>query len=200
MFSHDGKIFKIMGTAGNYCLLNLLWIVFSLPVITVFASTAAMLGVVKDWSGGKEPPIIKTFFKYGMKHLKRSSLIGVMQIGFVMVLVCDFIVIWNMDGNLKVLLLPLLSLLGMMFVFMSFYIYPLLVEFDLPIKPLLRNSFYLTISRPASAAAISLICCLIVFICTFLRFLPFLCAFSLAGFISFYIVKRTIRKMDKVLV
>jgi hypothetical protein len=56
LLSYDGKIMRTLEVVGNYCLLNLLWIVFSLPVITVFPATVAMFGIMKEWTNGTAPP------------------------------------------------------------------------------------------------------------------------------------------------
>ncbi|UOK56143.1 YesL family protein [Bacillus sp. OVS6] len=62
MLSYDGTIMRALAAVGNYCLLNLLWIVFSLPIITVFPATVAMFGILKEWSNGSEQPVLSTFF------------------------------------------------------------------------------------------------------------------------------------------
>lgn len=80
MLSYDGTIMRALGVVGNFCLLNLLWLLFSLPVITVFPATVAMFGIMKEWTNGSEPPVLSTFFTIFKKNVLKSSLIGVVQI------------------------------------------------------------------------------------------------------------------------
>ncbi|MFT4416463.1 YesL family protein [Fredinandcohnia humi] len=198
MFSHDGKLFKVMEIIGRYCFLNLLWLIFSLPIITIPASITAMLGVIKGWSEGNESSLVNAFFGHFKKYLIKSSLLGILQLVVGIVLVGDLFVMWNLEGALRIVTVPLFGILAILFLFMSFYIYPLLVEFDMSLKELVRNSFYLTVTRPASPTVILLFISVNVFICTFVRFLPILCAFSVTSFISYYIIKRTVAKVEKI--
>lgn len=200
MFSPDGKLNKVMELFGNYCLLNVLWIISCIPIVTISPSTTAMLGVIKEWSAGNEPPIIKTFFYYFKKHFSKSIVVGIIQLVIAIILIWDLLFIWNLEGIVKALLLPLFILFSLFFLFMSSYIYPLMIEYDMTLKQLIRNSFYLTISRPASPTVILLFVSIITFLCTFISFLPFLIGFSMTGFICYQIVRRTISKVEKMIV
>lgn len=200
MFSPEGKVFKVMDLIGNYCYLNLLWLVSSLPIFTIFSSTAAMVGVLKEWSDGNEPPITKTFYSNFKKYFFKSSIIGVMQTIIAIILIGDYLIVWNMEGAIKVGLLPIFVLLGLLFLFISSYIYPLLADFDLSIKQLIRQSFYLSVTRPVTPTITLIFTCLIIFICTFAKFLPFLCAFSVVSFVNYQMAKRTIRKFNQIVI
>ncbi|WP_438824183.1 YesL family protein [Bacillus sp. JJ1562] len=194
MFSYDGKIFKVMEVIGNFCFLNIIWLIFSLPIITIPASTSAMLGVMKELSEGNEPSLAKVFYRYFKKHFKQASIVGVFQFLIGIVLVVDLLVMWNLEGIIRYITLSIFGLFVLMFLFMSFYIYPLIVDFEMSYKELIKKSFYLSITRPATPIIILLFISIIVFICTFVPFLPILCAFSMISFINYYICKRTISK------
>ncbi len=44
----DTKAYQWFEGAANFFLLNLLWLLACAPVVTIFPSTAAMFGVVRD--------------------------------------------------------------------------------------------------------------------------------------------------------
>ncbi|MFF2447434.1 YesL family protein [Neobacillus sp. NPDC058068] len=194
MFSPEGKVFKVLELIGNYCYLNILWLVSSLPLFTIFASTAAMAAVVKAWSNRDEPPITKTFFSNFKKYFFKSSLIGVLQTIVAIILIGDYFVVWNMEGAIKYGLFPIFVLLGLMFIFVSSYIYPLLIDLDLPVIQTIRKAVYLSVTRPTTPTITLMFTCFIIFICTFVKFLPFLCAFSIVSFVNYQLAMRTIRK------
>lgn len=198
MFSYNGKVFKVMEVIGNVCYVNLLWLISSLPIITIPASTSAMLGVMKDFSEGNEPSVSKGFVSHFKKYLKKSSVIGLFQFLIGFVLVVDLQVIWNLEGIPQYIMISLIGLLALTFIFMSFYIYPLLVESDMSYRELIKNSFYLSITRPSTPIIILLFISIIVFVSTFIPFLPILCAFSMISFINYYFCKRTITKVKNI--
>lgn len=195
MFSYDGKVFKVMEVIGNICILNILWLITSLPIITIPASTSAMLGVIKDLLEGNDPSLTKTFYRHFKNKFKKASIIGLFQFIIGVVLISDLLVMWNLEGIFRYIMLPLFGVIGLIFLSMSLYIYPLLVDFDMPSKELFKNSFNLAITRPATTIIVLLFISIIVFIWTFIPFLPILCAFSIIGFLNYYFCKRTISKV-----
>jgi uncharacterized membrane protein YesL len=198
MLSYDGTIMRALGVVGNFCLLNLLWLLFSLPVITVFPATVAMFGIMKEWTNGSEPPVLSTFFTIFKKNVLKSSLIGVVQILCTIIFVFDFQIFWNMEGNLKIILLPVFTFLGFIFISMSIYLYPLMAKYDMPLKLHVKNAFFLSAARPLPPIVIIVVLCIMSFICTFARFLPFVCAFSVCGIINYRLVCRTLIKVNKI--
>ncbi|WP_042458898.1 YesL family protein [Neobacillus dielmonensis] len=201
MFSPEGTLYKVMALIGNYCYLNILWLVSSLPIVTVFASTAAMTAVMKEWSHQEEPPITKTFFLNFKKYFFKSSMIGILQTIVAILLVGDYFVVWQMDGVIiKYGLFPILVLLGLLFLFISLYIYPLLIDLDLPMSQLIRKAALLTITRPATPTITLMVTCLMIFLSTFAKFLPILCAFSIVSLVNYQVTKRTIRKAEQLVI
>lgn len=198
MLSYDGKIMRALEVVGNYCLLNLLWIVFSLPVISVFPATVAMFGIMKQWTNGTDPPVLKTFFTIFKKNFKKSCFIGVIQVLCTIIFVLDFKVFWNMEGSIKIIFIPVIMLLAYIFLSMSIYLYPLMAKYEMTFKQLVKNAFFLTAARPIWPFIILVVFGIMCFICTIARFLPFVCAFSICGVINYRLVSRTLIKVNKI--
>ncbi|MCM3238542.1 DUF624 domain-containing protein [Heyndrickxia oleronia] len=196
MFKPEGKLYRIMEFIGNFCLLNILWIICSLPLITIFASTTAMYGVIRDWSKNDDPAIIKTFFLNFKKYFMKSLIIGILQSLIMIILVSDFLFVWNMDGTLKYILFPLFIIIGLFFLFISSYLYPLVVDDDRSLKQLIKQSVYLAVTRPAYPTMVLLFASIAVLICTYIHVLPILFAFSITGLIHYQIIQRGLGKRD----
>lgn len=196
LFKPEGKLYRIMEFIGNFCLLNILWIICSLPLITIFASTTAMYGVIRDWSKNDDPAIIKTFFLNFKKYFMKSLIIGILQSLIMIILVSDFLFVWNMDGTLKYILFPLFIIIGLFFLFISSYLYPLVVDDDRSLKQLIKQSVYLAVTRPAYPTMVLLFASIAVLICTYIHVLPILFAFSITGLIHYQIIQRGLGKRD----
>ena len=63
MFRYDSPYMRVMTGFANLVILNLLWILCSIPVITAGASTASMYYVVFCWLTKEDDAVIKPFFK-----------------------------------------------------------------------------------------------------------------------------------------
>lgn len=74
LFAWDGKFFRIMGKAADLMVLNLFWIISSLPVITAGASTVALYSVTMQMTGNTEGYIRKEYWKSFFMNLKQATI------------------------------------------------------------------------------------------------------------------------------
>jgi len=181
---HDGKIAEFLEAIANFAYLNTLFILSSLPVITIGPAWMAMMGMIREWGRDNEPPITRTYFKLLKEHFKSGILISVLQLAAIMILIGDMLVI-NSFQHYEVFLLPFLLLVAVTIISMSFFIYPLLLNYEMTFKQLFRNAFYLTFSKPFVVLVFILIGGLLICLSTIFRFLPFLCLFSLICLINY---------------
>ena len=45
----EGRFYRRLETVTNYFLLNVLWLLACLPIITLYPATAAMFAVIRGW-------------------------------------------------------------------------------------------------------------------------------------------------------
>ena len=88
----DTRVYRWLETATDFFLLNLMWLVACLPVVTIFPSTAAMFGVVRDWVREKEDSLTRTFITRFWENLGQSLLVGAIWTVFGVALFLDFMV------------------------------------------------------------------------------------------------------------
>ena len=65
MFNIDGKFFGVLSRLADLVILNLLFLVCCIPVVTVGAAVTAMYSVTWKMAEEKEGYILKGFFKGG---------------------------------------------------------------------------------------------------------------------------------------
>lgn len=68
----DNPFFDAMGRFGDIIIVNLLFVLCSLPIVTAGASACAMYGVFLRMAAGTEGTVYKTFFRCFGKYLKKS--------------------------------------------------------------------------------------------------------------------------------
>ncbi|WP_442600006.1 YesL family protein [Neobacillus sp. D3-1R] len=200
MLTLDGKIYKLVTTFANYSILNGLWIVFSLPLFTVFPAFVAMLAIIRDWSNEKELPITATYLMYFKKYFKKSCIIGFIQLAVVSIFLIDFHVILQLPKTWDILILPIFAVMSLLFLLMSIYMYPLLVSFTMTGKQLIRNSFYLSISKPIPGLFVVILVGLMLILSFFIRFLFLLCTFSVCALIVHKMIHTSMTKFPKMIV
>ena len=77
MDTHRGRIYRVLEIGTNVFLLNLLWLVASLPLLTAYPATAALFGVVRAWVRQEDPGVIAPFVRHFRENLRQSLLLGV---------------------------------------------------------------------------------------------------------------------------
>ena len=70
MFRYDSPYMRAMTMFANLVILNLLWILCSIPIITAGASTASMYYVIFSWQTKEDDAVLKPFFKALIQNLR----------------------------------------------------------------------------------------------------------------------------------
>lgn len=93
IFSYDSPLMGALTAIGDCICLSALWIVFSLPVITMGASTTAMYAAAYHSVRKKEGGLWRFFWGAFKDNLKRSTLIWLMVLAVMALLTVDVFVL-----------------------------------------------------------------------------------------------------------
>lgn len=127
--------------------LNLLYILFCLPVVTIGPATAGLICVLRNMANEQPVFLFSDFWDAFKTNWKQSFLYSVfVLISSSLVVVSVQFYFANME-QVKWMYLPaVLSLfVGMMLLFMSFYTMLMIVTLDLPLRAILKNALIMGI-------------------------------------------------------
>src|SRR4051812_36547498 len=96
----DSRLYRVAETATNFLLLNLLWLVVSLPVLTIFPATTALFGVLRAWEEREGAGVAAPFFATFREKLWQSLIIGFVWAAIGGVLAVDFLASRRIAGML----------------------------------------------------------------------------------------------------
>ncbi len=156
-------ISKILPSAGLSALLDIESIQMGIPVIhpivqIVLIVLAVILAVTYGWinTGAAyilrglfrgDPVFIVSDFFYAIKrNLKQSFFMGLLDFACTVVLIVDFIFFYSRTGSYfdDVMYFAIFAI-AIIYIIMRFYIYQLLITFDLSIIKILKNSLIFTV-------------------------------------------------------
>ena len=143
----DTRVYRWLERATDFFLLNLIWLAVCLPVVTIFPSTAAMFGVVRDWVRGKEGSLTRTFITRFRENLGQSLLVGAIWTVLGVALFLDFLVANQLSYWPEIVLKSLLVLVSTLYAFGSVYLFPVMVNYDTDWKTVIKNSLLISIGR-----------------------------------------------------
>ncbi len=139
-FSTDSKLYKFMTKLTELFILNIMWLVFSLPIVTLGISTIAAYTVALRMAEDEEGYIAKDFLKAFKANWKQGIPMSFITIICAWAVYLDFQVYNAATQNAFVfLLIGVVS--AYIFVFSLLYVYPLLARYDNTIANSLKNSF-----------------------------------------------------------
>lgn len=94
-YAIDGKFFRVMSKLGDLMILNLMWVIGSLPVITLGASTAALFKVTMEMADNKEAYVVKTFWRTFCQSLKSATIVWMLFLSVQTVLIFAAALLWQ---------------------------------------------------------------------------------------------------------
>ena len=156
-FSLDSPIIRFLSWITDMILLNIVWIVYSLPVITLGASTAALYTVVYKMSSDPYVSIWKTFHKAFVENFKKAT-----PLFFLLLATCASLVFlefqWLPVAGKTSVALYILALLPMVIFLMSAsMVFPLVARFDNTLFGTLRNAFLIAMSHIPTALVMAVV-------------------------------------------
>lgn len=144
LFNPENKFWNFMGKITDVACMSLLWLLTSLPVFTIGASTAAFYSFTLDAVGDNEGRVIGSYFSAFKANFKKATLLWLLQLALGALLAVNLYAAWNFYLAKGVIALGFLSLSGcaaLVAICCSVYIYPILAAYDFPVKKILTDSF-----------------------------------------------------------
>ena len=135
LFEIDGTFYKLMSKFSQIMILNLLWILCSLPVITIGASTTALYYVSLKVAKNEEGNIVRQFFSSFRNNFCQATIIWFLFILVGAVLGGNYFYYLIMDSSsssnvLQIVFIILLVIYGLALSI----VFPVLSKFDNSVK------------------------------------------------------------------
>lgn len=147
LFSLDGPVLSFMNKVADILLVNLLWFICCIPIVTAGASTTALYYVTLKIVKNEESYIIKSFFRSFKENFKQATIIWLIAVVLGVFLGVDLYLcrIGGMPGS-KVLLY-IIGVIYILFFMTLSYVFPVLARFQTTTKNIVRNSFLMSVGH-----------------------------------------------------
>lgn len=156
-FSVDGKLYRFLSRFWDVLRLNFCWLLFSLPIITIGASTTAAFSLGLRMADETETYIFGPFFKAFKENFKKGTIIGLMNLVYFYAMYLDFQLFDAVEGNPVIFLI--VGIVGTFIGACGFlYAYALTARYENTIMNTLKNSFDITIRYFGRSLVTVLVC------------------------------------------
>ena len=171
-----------MGRAADLFMLNVVFVICCLPVVTIGASLTALHYVTLKMARNEESYIIRSFFKSFKQNFKQSTIINLIMLLIAGVLYFDTNIVRQMGGSMSKVLYIIFIALGIIYLAVFLYIYPVLAKFYNSVKNTFQNAFLMSIMHTILMALITIAPAAIFFIPDFRVQSMAILLFILVGF------------------
>lgn len=151
LFNPENKFWNFIGKIADVACMSLLWFLTSLPIVTIGASTAAFYSFTLDAVHDEEGKVLSTYFSAFRENFKKATLLWLLQLVLTAFLAVNLYAAWNFYLLKGVVGLGLLSLALFGLIVCTgtgFYLYPILVYYDFPVKKIITDSFIMAVGNP----------------------------------------------------
>ena len=183
-FDPNGKIMEMLWKPIHIMFLNLLWVLFSLPIVTAGASTVALYTVLFKMKNGTEGKLFLDFWDAFRANFRQATALWLIIVFAAVVFTTDILFFINMGGFAGTFCAMLFLGLDVALLIMSLYVFPLQAVFDNKITTTLKSALFLSI-RHLGWTVVLLILYVLTFVCVWILWITVLWfVFGLAAFIK----------------
>ena len=150
-------LINFLTVAGDLIALNFLWLVCSIPLITIGPATCALYDVTLKLAEDPESSVLKRFFKAFKENFTQALFVGVFSIFAIITIYVDIIYALNFPGTIqKIYIVVAIALSAILLILIS-YGYALIVRYKNTLKEHIKNAFKLAFVNPVQTIMIWII-------------------------------------------
>lgn len=196
-FNYDNSVWRFIGKFWDIIILSILWMVCSIPIFTIGASTTAMYYVTLKLVRDEDGYTFRSFFKSFKENFKQATIIWLIFLVVGILLGFDLFFFLKMFvGSETVKTVMLAVFIAMLFVYLAMftYVFPLQSRFVNPVKRTIFNSFFMSIRHVFQTIGILVIDVGVVFLA--FTYIPQLLIFGVAliAFVNSYMLAGVFKK------
>lgn len=147
LFSMDGKLSNVMGKIADLVLLNILWLLCCIPIVTIGASTTALYYVMLKMVKNEEAYVCSSFFHSFKENFKQSTFIWAITLLIGTILYFDVYFISHVQTGASKIMFVLFLLVGILLLMMTSYVFPILAFFKNSTKGAVKNALLMAVGH-----------------------------------------------------
>ena len=147
LFSLDNPVIALMARVADIVVLNLLWLLCCIPIVTIGTSTTALYYVTLKMVKNEDSGILRSFFHAIKDNLKQGILLTLIFLVCGFVLLLDYFAVAVIGGFVEAIGQPLVLLLAYLLVSTALFAIPLQAQFSNTIRGTLKAAFILSFQK-----------------------------------------------------
>ena len=143
----DNIVTRALTKIFDMVCLNILWLVCSIPIVTIGASTVALYSVMLKIVRNEEGYIFRGFFKAFKENFKQSTIMWLILLALGIIWTIDFRLLGYFPGMIQFVLKVIFTLIGFILLSTLIYVFPLTARYVNTVKATFKNALILTVAK-----------------------------------------------------
>ena len=153
----SGKIYDGLSKIGDMFILNLIYVLSCIPVITIGASTTALYYTTLKMAENNESYVWRDYWKAFKSNLKQATVIWLIVFAGWAVIALDFLIAGGLSMQLGTVVAIGVVIVAVFMGILGLYVFPLLARFDNTVVKTMKNAVMIAIRHLPSTILIALI-------------------------------------------
>lgn len=145
---YESKLWQTTEVVVDFFVLNFLWLVCCLPVVTIGPATAALFGVMRGWVRDRDTGGMMAFFRLLRENFVQGLVVSLVWVAIGALLIVNLLLGARMDSVLRWPSLVLTVLAGVVYLLMTPFLFPIIVHYRTSSIGVIRNAFVIAAAHP----------------------------------------------------
>ena len=144
LFSVNSPLMRALNLIADILILHFLWLLCSIPLITIGASTTALYYACMKRIRTNENYIVSNFFRSFKSNFRQSTIIWIIMAASGILLAIDFRFAAGIGGTLGTVINVGCAVIVLPWFFILLYIFPVQAKFENPIRNNIKNALLMS--------------------------------------------------------
>ena len=145
---------RFLGKVGDLMILNFLFLLTSVPLVTLGASLTALNFSAMKMASGSDSSVIRDYFRSFKQNLLQATAIWLLLALFSLLLWYDLRSVWGQTDPLHTAVKVLSLIACVALVMILLYVFPLLARFNNTVRGTLKNAVALGLRHPGRTVSV----------------------------------------------
>lgn len=146
-FNIDSPVFTFLGTLADYVLLNCIFLLSCIPVITIGPAICALISVTMKDARGEQSYMIQDYKKAFLGNFKSSFIISIVYFVIGSIFLFSYAFWFQIASPIALVVLAILTIAGIIYLSSLLYVFALNARFENTIRQTMKNSILLAITN-----------------------------------------------------
>ena len=147
MYQEQHIIIRILTHIFDFILLNILWLLTSIPIVTLGTATAALYSVMMSVVEKKEGYIVRDYWKAFCRNFKQSTVVWILLLFLGACLWFDLTLIGVVPGLFRQIGTVVLGAVLIFYFMECIFVFPLIAKFENSTGNMIKNALLIPVSR-----------------------------------------------------